>query len=704
MKNTLLLLVACIASLLSYAQIRQHDEYVPPVTPAMELMKQQMTEQIITQLNKSDWSNTNRTTSGAVAMYTIPVVVHVLHLYGSEDLMDNVIYHMIDTINSYFLKKNADTINIIDKYKPLATSTQIAFKLANYAPDGSPTKGIEHIYTYLTIDNITNNPDMAKISQWPPEHYLNIWLVNNDGLSIGYPYSSVSAASYPYYDGIMAYYNIPYEPYFLAMFAAQYLNLPFTYNYTAGCNDGDGIPDTPPCSILNNCSNLYDTLCDTPNVQNIMNMSTCNAHMFTYGQGLYMQNVLHYDYGHRDSLVTPYNYAATGMDQPMADLPPVPDFYVFMPSGVSRFFCQGQAITFKNASWNDTITNVSWTFSNNPVTPTSTAIVTVNNRFHQPGWATVTLSATGNNSGTSTLVRDSALYIADSIATSGQGYVEEFDPSGGLGEWPIFNYFNNSFKWEFSGTGYTDHFSLKYSGYDLRPPLEKMTGTPAGDVDDIYTPAFDLSGFTDSCHLNFMSSGATSTTRTKFMNDSLEIYYSANHAASWTKLIVLGGYELDNQGYVGYEYAPSTTGDWVPHSITLPAAAITPYTLFQFRYAPGSDSIGMSTGNNFYIDHFNFSLHPESIVLTERMTEGITLTPNPSHGDCTVNIKAQSRIGAVAITVTDISGRIIFVSNNDCDYSQCQIQLPSDVFKEKGLYLIHITTNNMKQIEKLTIY
>lgn len=45
-------------------------------------------------------------------LYTIPVVVHVLHEYGSELVSDSTIYTLIAGMNSFFLKTNPDTANI----------------------------------------------------------------------------------------------------------------------------------------------------------------------------------------------------------------------------------------------------------------------------------------------------------------------------------------------------------------------------------------------------------------------------------------------------------------------------------------------------------------------------------------------------------------------------------------------------------------
>ena len=124
-------------------------------------------------MNSIDWSHTPLRVTGDTILYTIPVVVHILHDYGTTDISDSEVYAMLDTANLYFLKLNPDTLNIIPKFKPVASSTGICFKLANIDPNGQPTHGIEHNHTYLT----NNARDQSKINQWDPMHYLNIWIV-----------------------------------------------------------------------------------------------------------------------------------------------------------------------------------------------------------------------------------------------------------------------------------------------------------------------------------------------------------------------------------------------------------------------------------------------------------------------------------------------------------------------------------------------
>jgi len=716
MKGITLLFLACIFAQLSNAQVPGGKKYGSLSSPATDYYKQQLNDQVLKQLNKIDWNHVDRTTSSGSVLYTIPVVVHVLHNYGPELITDSTIHKMMALMNSFYLKTNADTVDIMDKFKPVAANTQIAFKLATKDLNGNVTKGVEHVFTYLTY---SDNYNQSKINQWPPDRYLNIWTTSDITYPSGtygyngYAYSSYDAAYYPYYDGIIEPYENLCMPWMSRM-SAEYLSLPHPCDCcSTSCIDADGIADTPPCNNeYYNCLNIYDATCDTPNTQNIMtNFDTC-AIMFTYGQGQYMQNVLQLDFGNRDSLITPYTSSITGMNQLMPDMPPVADFsvshvlysiYSTVVIEPVRFFCQGESVIFENKSWNDTIIGAAWTFSNNAEISASTSLSTVINQFHKPGWVSVSLAATGNGTGTTTLTNTAALYIADSIPTNAIGYVQEFHVGAAIANWPLFNYYNNAFQWLFAYVGYTDGYSLEYVGYDPRTFPQNMTGTPQGDIDDIFTPGFDLTGFTDSCYLNFMSSGATRTTETKYMNDSFEIDYSLN-AINWNKLTVLKGSDLDNKGAIATSYAPASMSDWVPHNISLPAAARAAYTIFRLRYWPGADSIGISTGNNFYLDHFNFNSVPESVMAIDQIPVGVSLLPNPTQGNSFVVIKDRAAIIKATVIVTDISGTTVYKTEENNMGSTARIEIPASVLTSKGLYLVHVITNNINQTEKLVVY
>jgi PKD repeat protein len=137
----------------------------------------------------------------SVTVYTIPVVFHVLHQNGAENISDAQIIDGINILNRDFRKLNPDTINITPKFKPLASDISIVFELAKLDPQGNCTNGIDRIYSSKT----NYGDDSAKVNPWPRDKYLNIWTAKalQQGWA-GYAYyPSAATGSLVVHDGLM---------------------------------------------------------------------------------------------------------------------------------------------------------------------------------------------------------------------------------------------------------------------------------------------------------------------------------------------------------------------------------------------------------------------------------------------------------------------------------------------------------------------
>lgn len=146
-------------------------------------------------------------------IYIIPVVFHIIHTNGEENIPDENIQDQMDILNRDYRKLNTAEIDLIKTKTPnspfdtLASDIKVEFRLAQIDPKGQCTNGIERIYSPLT----NNANDRAKLNQWPREKYLNVWVVKSIGTGgnvAGYAYypSSVSTYLAPY-DGILILYN-----------------------------------------------------------------------------------------------------------------------------------------------------------------------------------------------------------------------------------------------------------------------------------------------------------------------------------------------------------------------------------------------------------------------------------------------------------------------------------------------------------------
>ncbi|RYD52893.1 MAG: T9SS type A sorting domain-containing protein [Sphingobacteriales bacterium] len=478
---------------------------------------------------------------------------------------------------------------------------------------------------------------------------------------------------------------------------------------------------------------------DTVNSQNVMDYTYCSK-MFTHGQSLNMRLAAASPLANRNNLSSRANLVRVGiMDAngtiiPRRDTRPAADFslqqYSNSPTSPEAMYvspgvynssdvvykCTGQSFTFYNRTYGDTIgaNGITWNFSNgatpSTITPANNSLpIAVS--FSQPGWATVSLTAT-SNAGSDTETRQ-AVYVADAndqIAPI--GYWQEFAANSDRDRWPMFNYYNNTFKWELANVGFYDNTSMAYRTYDYRygtntPTLNLPGSSPDGDFDDFFSRPFDLTGLNNggNLNLNFYSSSASRTTfyPPTDTRDTFQVFASTDCGNSWKSVSVLRGRDLNNKGAVSTPFEPMGQWDWKLNSLDL-RSVVTSSTnsiLFRFRYRPGANVSRYGTGNNFFIDRIHVSNNPQGIdeqVLADR---GVALAPNPTQAGTAVLLKNAT--GDVNVTVTDITGKVIYRTTAQGMGSLTTINIPAAAVAVKGIYLVQIQSSGLNQTEKLVV-
>ena len=170
------------------------DRYAP-VCPSDDLLKNilqsnpllRMRHQAIDSLihDQLDIRNTGLSRHGSGSNQTqtiasIPVVVHIIHNNGTENISDAVVAQGIRDLNEAFSNSGAYAqANGVD--------IGIQFCLAIQDPNGAFTTGITRDVSTLT--NMTMETDditLKNLNRWDPQRYLNIWLVKEiTSLSMG---------------------------------------------------------------------------------------------------------------------------------------------------------------------------------------------------------------------------------------------------------------------------------------------------------------------------------------------------------------------------------------------------------------------------------------------------------------------------------------------------------------------------------------
>jgi|GEM_PF-368095 len=191
----------------------------------------------------------------------IPVVFHVIHNYGPENISDAQIHSAMNILNRDYSLQNDDISLVVDEFDTLVANCKIEFRLATKDFMGNCTNGIERIQSTQTYNGYTS---AVKLNQWPRDRYLNIWVVNDipntdsPGQTLGYSQlpPNVVGDFMARLDGIVVLYNslglvdegIPGRERTLTHEVGHYLNLIHTWGngeVGASCGDTDAVDDTP---------------------------------------------------------------------------------------------------------------------------------------------------------------------------------------------------------------------------------------------------------------------------------------------------------------------------------------------------------------------------------------------------------------------------------------------------------------------------
>lgn len=248
------------------------------------LRQRQNLEAFIQQYGKVERRNNS-------VVYVIPIVFHILHNYGEENISDAQVLDQVRILNRDFRRTNADTVNIVPAFQGMAADIEVEFRLPSIDPNGNCTNGIDRVQTMLTYS--ANN--QSKINGWPNNKYLNVWVANS--------LENTGAAAYAHYpggnnavDGIMNLHSYlgsigtssEGRSRTLTHEIGHYLNLAHVWGSTnspgVACGD-DNVSDTPETKGWSSCVPT-GSLCNPPiveNVQNYMEYSFCE-YMFTEGQ------------------------------------------------------------------------------------------------------------------------------------------------------------------------------------------------------------------------------------------------------------------------------------------------------------------------------------------------------------------------------------------------------------------------------------
>lgn len=424
-------------------KLDQDEEYRKATKEANSIILQHLNS-----IDNNLENNSNGITRAPV--YTIPVVVHVMHLGETvgtgSNISDAQIQLGMDHLNDAFRNVGDYAGGPFFSNAGISSAdVEIEFCLAVRDPAGNSTTGINRIntsYSNLDADEVcspasgsdTQDDCMKALSYWNSTQYMNVWLVNEictGTIDVGDDSNpsniySCGTAGYAYfasahgqiYDGVVneaSFWGSSSDNSKVHVHeVGHYLNLYHTFQ--EGCTEtdctteGDRVCDTPPdagassvncgnSNTANTCSNDA-SITNSPfsmDVQDIYEnymdygFQSCQ-NTFTPGQVTRMRTALTTT---RASLLT-----STGCT-PAA--PPVSDFTSSATSG-----CEGQTITFQDISTNGTS---SWSWSFPGGTPSSSSLQNPTVTYSTDGDYNVSFTASNSSGSGNTEIKSNYITI-----------------------------------------------------------------------------------------------------------------------------------------------------------------------------------------------------------------------------------------------------------------------------------------------------
>jgi PKD repeat protein len=626
------------------------------------------------------------------ATYIIPVVVHVIHNYGAENISTAQILDGISILNKTFRKQAADTGSIVAVFKPIHADTDIEFRLATIDPDGNCTSGINRIASSLTS---VGDHSVKSLIQWPTDKYLNVYVVQNAAGLAGHCVWPADADSIPAWDGIVISHNYVgsigtsnlTQSVAFAHECGHYLNLqhiwggnnvPGFYFYPCAdtakdCSIDDLVADTPPtigwqtCNLSGfSCGNTVD------NVQNAMDYSYCNK-MFTYGQKARMHACLNDTIAKRNNLWQVSNLIATGTYALPGALCKA-DF-----SSNKTVVCEtgSNQITFTNTSFNGAVSSQVWTFPGGSpsMSTASSPLVT----YSSPGSYPVSLKVF---SGTDSAMITKTNYVSV-LPNTGAAYPfsEGFETISTLTgpEW-YSNSYDTTNQWELT--------TAAASGGTHAVMLDNYNNA-MNTKDELYSPVVNLSGGTGML-IRFKYAYARKDTLSQ---DFLQLSITKDCNSSWIQRLGLIGPALETVAPVTAPYVPAA-GDWRQMSVTIPAFYLT--ANFRFRFAFTSKG-----GNNLYIDDINIDMASGIENIAEQLS-ALEIYPNPANDVLNLSFDLSSP-ASLSFRICNVLGQEFYNSGKSF-YTQGNNRFVINVNNlENGFYFIKINKGKEEIVKKFVV-
>ncbi len=594
--------------------------------------------------------NTQNNKSGIV--YTIPVVFHVIHNDGIENISDEQILSALDLLNRDFRRLNPDRNTVASSFQSLIADIEIEFKLATIAPDGTCFKGITRTRSPRTVDTendnydgydqvdaIVNGNDVYR-GFWDPTKYLNIYIAKTIRSAAGYTnYPTSFFDGDMYGNGIFMRHDymgsigtaggverrvLPHE-------VGHWLNLPHTWGSTnepelaSNCNTDDGIADTPNTIGTFACVLSESSCGPVANVENYMNYAECRK-MFTTGQKSRMRAAVTSSIAGRNNLWKQNNLLEVGAISNLQLCKA--DF-----SLKKNIVCENTDVEFTDESLHN-ISSWSWSFpGGNPSTSIAqNPIVT----YQNSGKYDVALTVSDGSSSRS-ITKENFVQVLSAEGHPAFDSQESFEDALFLSneKWFVYEW-GQSYNWELNS-------SVGASGTSS---VMIRNGEEEGGFYQLTSNTINL-GLDLPASISFKYAFAK---KEDSNNDKLTFQVSKDCGKTWSIKKIISGTNLAT--------APNTFGYFVPSfnqwkTSTISVSSLSNFLVSNFRMRFIFEGGG---GNNFYLDDINIG---GPVGISENGNNNLLIYPNPVNDFLSIEGEGNSEFSAENLRVVDIVGKIV---------------------------------------------
>ncbi len=595
-------------------------------------------------------------------IYTIPVVFHILHEGGSENISEAQVRDQIRILNRDYQKQNADTASIVPAFKNNIANVGFNFQLATIDPEGKCTNGINRYYSSKTVWDANKFEDF--IYTWPPSKYLNIYIVRS--INIAPAYTFLPGIGTPEYTDVIVCQSNLVGSIGTASIAnsralthevGHWFGLPHIWGVSNApgvvCGD-DYVDDTPITKGFIACSTNASKVCDPAieeNLQNYMDYTPCKQ-MFTNGQSKFMRQIITTGVNKRNVLISEENLKATGVIEGNICNTKA-DFFT-----LNYIICNDDKIKLQSlCNGGKGKLDLLWVFEGGTPNESNDSLVEVT--YNQAGSYKIKLYAYGDN-GNDTIER--TIQVWDKSKSKQPDIAYTFSDLEVPEDFKIQNVQGDVVQWDansFVGANATKGCMF----------LNNYSSTSTQNHEDYFeTTTYDFTNASKP-RMSFYYSYAR-----KFdnQNDVFKIEYTLDCGKTWKLLPSVPNLTtMANMtgGTTDSDYVPQTVDKW--KQVTLTTSFISlfknkPNVRFRFYFKSDPNALG---SNNLFLDEINI-FDPTLTSIKDAGPSLISIQPNPALINTPIKImSANDEIDKVV--VYDLNGiikEVIFENTYESGY------------------------------------